>query len=286
MSGATDAAEQEQDQDSSLSQEPTIAAISPSCSPHQAGSVAHSHRPSLSLTSLADLVRSQSPDPSGTSAAEAYAYTDEEGDEGPDSPRASSVQEALQQQHGDAADTPGDRGGSTDSWSRGEAAQPSEQGSGALGKHLDDADREPDLAAALALQASTLTLSVHNGGHARTSQGGASQPSTPSSQPQHQQQQQRQQHHQRHTSLADRSLSAALEDDSQASWLHHLKHFFILSSSGKPIYSYHGEENALAGLMALITALVSVVQDQVCKAMNVKSSQPEDAMPWGIWRLA
>lgn len=151
-----------------------------------------------------------------------------------------------------------------------------------MGGHLEEAVGEPDLAAAVALQASTLTLSVHNSGHARTSQGGASQPSTPSSQPQHQHQQQEQRHHQRHTSLADRSLSAALEDDSQASWLHHLKHFFILSSSGKPIYSYHGEENALAGLMALITALVSVVQDQVWKDMNVKSSQPEDAMPWGI----
>ena len=35
------------------------------------------------------------------------------------------------------------------------------------------------------------------------------------------------------------------------------------SASGKPIYSHHGDENELAGLMALITALVGVVEDQV-----------------------
>mmetsp|Transcript_31140 Transcript_31140/g.69220 ORF Transcript_31140/g.69220 Transcript_31140/m.69220 type:complete len:674 (+) Transcript_31140:208-2229(+) len=58
------------------------------------------------------------------------------------------------------------------------------------------------------------------------------------------------------------TLSGVLEDDTVESWLHHPKHFFVLSSSGKPIYSYHGDENSLAGLMALITALVSVVEDQ------------------------
>lgn len=50
-----------------------------------------------------------------------------------------------------------------------------------------------------------------------------------------------------------------------AEWLHHPKHFLILSSSGKPIYSFHqGDEGALSSLTALISALVSVVHVQVC----------------------
>ena len=51
----------------------------------------------------------------------------------------------------------------------------------------------------------------------------------------------------------------------------HSKHFFILSSSGKPIYSYHGDENSLAGLMALIAAVISVVEDQGDKLHHVVS---------------
>ena len=48
-----------------------------------------------------------------------------------------------------------------------------------------------------------------------------------------------------------------------ANWLHHPKHYMILSSSGKPIYSFHdGDERELASLAALISALVSVVQVQ------------------------
>jgi hypothetical protein len=46
-------------------------------------------------------------------------------------------------------------------------------------------------------------------------------------------------------------------------WVSHPKHYFILSSSGKPIYSYHGDESSLAAQMALITALVAVIQDHV-----------------------
>lgn len=57
-------------------------------------------------------------------------------------------------------------------------------------------------------------------------------------------------------------MTQPLEDDTTESWIHHPKQFFILSTSGKPIYSYHGDEDHLAGLMALITALVSVVQSQ------------------------
>ena len=82
--------------------------------------------------------------------------------------------------------------------------------------------------------------------------------------------------------LSQRSLSATLggsaagklggdegrwtgpKTDATACATTHQKHYFILSCSGKPIYSYHGgEDEDQASLTALITALVSVVQDQV-----------------------
>ena len=42
----------------------------------------------------------------------------------------------------------------------------------------------------------------------------------------------------------------------------HAKHFFIFSTAGKPIYSYHGSEEALSELMATAKALMSVAQSQ------------------------
>ena len=51
---------------------------------------------------------------------------------------------------------------------------------------------------------------------------------------------------------------------SEEAWMMHPKHFFILSSSGRPMYSYPPDGGTgLASLTALITALASVVQDQV-----------------------
>ena len=57
----------------------------------------------------------------------------------------------------------------------------------------------------------------------------------------------------------DRAEGAAL-DETDVRWRRKSKHFFILSSSGKPVWSRHGDENALAGFMAVIQALVSFVQ--------------------------
>ncbi|KAG2440201.1 hypothetical protein HXX76_004313 [Chlamydomonas incerta] len=63
------------------------------------------------------------------------------------------------------------------------------------------------------------------------------------------------------------------EDDEEAStqWSAYPKHFFILSSSGKPIYSYTGDERSLVGLSALISALVSVVQAQGDSVQSIRS---------------
>lgn len=45
-------------------------------------------------------------------------------------------------------------------------------------------------------------------------------------------------------------------------WKQHPKHVLILSNAGKPIWTLHGDENALAGLTAVIQALVSFVHDK------------------------
>lgn len=46
------------------------------------------------------------------------------------------------------------------------------------------------------------------------------------------------------------------------SWRQQRKHVFVLSNAGKPIWTLHGDENALAGLMAVIQALTSFVHDK------------------------
>ncbi len=46
-------------------------------------------------------------------------------------------------------------------------------------------------------------------------------------------------------------------------WSLHRKHFLVLSSSGKPIYSRYGDESDHSSIMALIQAFLSVfLQDQ------------------------
>jgi hypothetical protein len=40
-------------------------------------------------------------------------------------------------------------------------------------------------------------------------------------------------------------------------WKLQRKHFFIISSSGKPIYSLHGDETELTSLSAIIQTLIS-----------------------------
>lgn len=54
-------------------------------------------------------------------------------------------------------------------------------------------------------------------------------------------------------------------------WHGYPKHFFILSSSGKPIYSYCGDDKSLVGLTALISAVVSVIQSQGDNVRHIRS---------------
>ena len=47
---------------------------------------------------------------------------------------------------------------------------------------------------------------------------------------------------------------------SQKSWRRQRRHVFILSNAGKPIWALHGSEDALAGFMAVIQAMLAFVQ--------------------------
>ncbi|KAK1670294.1 hypothetical protein QYE76_058453 [Lolium multiflorum] len=58
-----------------------------------------------------------------------------------------------------------------------------------------------------------------------------------------------------------RGKKHADEDDASASWRKRKKHFFILSNSGKPIYSRYGDEHKLAGFSATLQAIVSFVEN-------------------------
>lgn len=51
------------------------------------------------------------------------------------------------------------------------------------------------------------------------------------------------------------------EDDGSVSWRKRKKHFFVLSHSGKPIYSRYGAEHKLAGFTATLQAIISYVEN-------------------------
>lgn len=62
----------------------------------------------------------------------------------------------------------------------------------------------------------------------------------------------------------EESFRSALNLESQEStrdWELDLKHIFILSSSGKPIFSKHGDEQTLSTTFGLIQAVVSIVEN-------------------------
>ncbi|KAJ6369134.1 hypothetical protein OIU78_001495 [Salix suchowensis] len=52
-----------------------------------------------------------------------------------------------------------------------------------------------------------------------------------------------------------------VQDDASISWRKKKKHFFILSHSGKPIYSRYGDEHKLAGFSATLQAIISFVEN-------------------------
>ncbi|MED6216903.1 Vacuolar fusion protein mon1 [Stylosanthes scabra] len=52
------------------------------------------------------------------------------------------------------------------------------------------------------------------------------------------------------------------EDDASISWRKRKKHFFVLSHSGKPIYSRYGDKYKLAGFSATLHAVISFVESR------------------------
>ncbi|KAF9291762.1 Vacuolar fusion protein mon1b [Mortierella antarctica] len=51
------------------------------------------------------------------------------------------------------------------------------------------------------------------------------------------------------------------EDHTTSNWTAHRKHFFILSSAGKPIYARYGDESRISSYMGVIQALISFFAD-------------------------
>ncbi|KAJ3021156.1 hypothetical protein HKX48_009075 [Thoreauomyces humboldtii] len=60
------------------------------------------------------------------------------------------------------------------------------------------------------------------------------------------------------------------EGPNSARWANRKKHFFILSSAGKPIYSRYGDESKLSSFMGLIQAIISfyVSDDDSVRCLN------------------
>ncbi|CDY15738.1 BnaC04g15860D [Brassica napus] len=63
------------------------------------------------------------------------------------------------------------------------------------------------------------------------------------------------------------------EDDGSMSWRKRKKHFFILSHSGKPIYSRYGDEHKLAGFSATLQAIISFVENGGDRVNLVKAGK-------------
>ncbi|CAL9234663.1 unnamed protein product [Arabidopsis halleri] len=63
------------------------------------------------------------------------------------------------------------------------------------------------------------------------------------------------------------------EDDASMSWRKRKKHFFILSNSGKPIYSRYGDEHKLAGFSATLQAIISFVENGGDRVNLVKAGK-------------
>ncbi|XP_065869035.1 vacuolar fusion protein MON1 homolog [Euphorbia lathyris] len=63
------------------------------------------------------------------------------------------------------------------------------------------------------------------------------------------------------------------EDDGSISWRKRKKHFFVLSHSGKPIYSRYGDEYKLAGFSATLQAIISFVENGSDRVKSVRAGK-------------
>jgi hypothetical protein len=56
-------------------------------------------------------------------------------------------------------------------------------------------------------------------------------------------------------------LTGLMVEDKMIRWRSKRKHFFVLSSAGKPIYSRHGDDSIISGYMGVIQAIISFFED-------------------------
>jgi vacuolar fusion protein MON1 len=56
-------------------------------------------------------------------------------------------------------------------------------------------------------------------------------------------------------------LNGLMVEDKMIRWRSKRKHFFVLSSAGKPIYSRHGDDSIISGYMGVIQAIISFFED-------------------------
>ena len=50
-------------------------------------------------------------------------------------------------------------------------------------------------------------------------------------------------------------------EDKMIRWRSRRKHFFVLSSAGKPIYSRYGDDSVISGYMGVIQTIISFFED-------------------------
>ncbi|KAL0417721.1 UNVERIFIED_CONTAM: Vacuolar fusion protein MON1 [Sesamum radiatum] len=77
------------------------------------------------------------------------------------------------------------------------------------------------------------------------------------------------------------------EDDASVSWRKRKKHFFILSHSGKPIYSRYGDEHKLAGFSATLQAIISFVENGRDRVKLVRAGKHQSKLHFSfttIWK--
>lgn len=63
-----------------------------------------------------------------------------------------------------------------------------------------------------------------------------------------------------------------MEEIDHESWEHNLKHIFVLSAAGKPIFTKHGDEQELVTIFGLIQAVVSIVEDSGDQVQCIKAA--------------
>jgi hypothetical protein len=61
-------------------------------------------------------------------------------------------------------------------------------------------------------------------------------------------------------------------EDKMIRWRSRRKHYFVLSSAGKPIYSRYGDDSIISGYMGVIQAIISFFEDNGDTLQYVTSS--------------